>query len=93
MTKRVLKGMLRLLPVRQGLIWAWLGDEWAFIVLLSDGVSDVMSDQEVVDLCRGITDPTRAASKVSRLCGLCHCFSSDAYGLRQIVSFAEDVGA
>lgn len=40
------------------------GDEWAFLVLVSDGVTDVMSDQEVVDLCRGIQDPSRAASKI-----------------------------
>lgn len=33
-------------------------------MLFSDGVSDVMSDQEVVDLCRGTSDPTRAAAKV-----------------------------
>lgn len=43
-----------------------VGAEWAFVVLLSDGVSDVMSDQEIVDLCRGIADPTRAANKVRR---------------------------
>lgn len=41
-----------------------LGDEWSFLVLFSDGISDAMSDQEVVDLCRGIKDPTQAAKKI-----------------------------
>lgn len=41
-----------------------LGLEWAFLVLVSDGISDVMSDQEIVDLVRGTADPTRAANKI-----------------------------
>ncbi|GAA5917877.1 hypothetical protein JCM5296_000804 [Sporobolomyces johnsonii] len=40
------------------------GEEWAFLVLTSDGITDVMSDQEIVDLCRGINDPTLAAKKI-----------------------------
>lgn len=33
-------------------------------MLVSDGITNAMSDQEVVDLCRGIPDPTRAAAKI-----------------------------
>ena len=40
------------------------GQEYAFIVLMSDGVSGSMSDQEVVDLCRGHNDPTLAARAI-----------------------------
>ncbi|KAK4049568.1 Protein phosphatase 2C 6 [Microbotryomycetes sp. JL201] len=40
------------------------GEEWAFLVLVSDGIADVMSDQEMVDLCRGVQDPSRAASRI-----------------------------
>ncbi|KAI5475312.1 hypothetical protein MNV49_001654, partial [Pseudohyphozyma bogoriensis] len=40
------------------------GDEWAFLILVSDGITDAMSDQEVVDLCRGFSNPTRAANNV-----------------------------
>jgi len=40
------------------------GNEWAFLLLCSDGVTDSISDQEIVDLCRGIKDPERAAKKV-----------------------------
>ncbi|GAA5935667.1 PP2C family serine/threonine-protein phosphatase [Sporobolomyces koalae] len=40
------------------------GEEWSFLVLLSDGITDVMSDQEIVDLARGFKDPARAAQKI-----------------------------
>ncbi|KAK4047524.1 Protein phosphatase 2C 6 [Microbotryomycetes sp. JL221] len=40
------------------------GEEWAFLVLVSDGICDAMSDQEIVDLCRGVKDPTKAAQKI-----------------------------
>ncbi|KAM0750570.1 protein serine/threonine phosphatase 2C [Meredithblackwellia eburnea MCA 4105] len=40
------------------------GPEWAFLALVSDGITDSMSDQEIVDLCRGHSDPTRAASAI-----------------------------
>ncbi|BGP42412.1 Protein phosphatase 2C 6 [Rhodotorula kratochvilovae] len=40
------------------------GSEWAFLLLCSDGVTDALSDQEIVDLCRGIRDPAQAAKRV-----------------------------
>ncbi|KAK7468775.1 Protein phosphatase 2C 6 [Stygiomarasmius scandens] len=39
-------------------------NEWAFIVLLSDGVSSVLSDDEVVDLARDAPDPKAAANRI-----------------------------
>ncbi|KZS93140.1 protein serine/threonine phosphatase 2C [Sistotremastrum niveocremeum HHB9708] len=38
--------------------------EWAFLVLVSDGVSSVLSDQEVVDIGRNAPDPQRAAHDI-----------------------------
>ncbi|THV07665.1 protein serine/threonine phosphatase 2C [Dendrothele bispora CBS 962.96] len=40
------------------------GKEWAFIVLFSDGVSSVLSDDEVVDLARDAPDPKTAANRI-----------------------------
>jgi len=40
------------------------GPEWSALILMSDGVSDMMTDQEAIDLCRGHTDPTRAARAI-----------------------------
>ncbi|SCV70261.1 BQ2448_1655 [Microbotryum intermedium] len=40
------------------------GSEWSFLVLVSDGVTEVMSDQEIVDLVRGVKDPHEAAKKI-----------------------------
>jgi Protein phosphatase 2C len=40
------------------------GSKWAFMVLISDGISSVVSDQEIVDLARGATDPRRAAQRI-----------------------------
>ncbi|KAM0786688.1 hypothetical protein ACM66B_002133 [Microbotryomycetes sp. NB124-2] len=40
------------------------GEEWSFLVLVSDGVADAMSDQEIVDLCRGVQDPSKAAARI-----------------------------
>jgi len=37
---------------------------WAYIVLVSDGVSSVMSDDEVVDLARDAADPKQAAERI-----------------------------
>jgi len=40
------------------------GDEWAFLVIVSDGITDVARDDEIVDLVRGHSDPNRAAAKI-----------------------------
>ena len=34
------------------------------MVLVSDGISSVVSDQEIVDLARGATGPKHAASRI-----------------------------
>ncbi|KAF7985281.1 hypothetical protein HWV62_6429 [Athelia sp. TMB] len=38
--------------------------DWAYIVLVSDGVSSVVSDDEVVDLARNAKDPKEAADRI-----------------------------
>jgi protein phosphatase PTC6 len=40
------------------------GSQWAFMVLVSDGISSVVSDQEIVDLARGATSPKHAAKRI-----------------------------
>ncbi|KAG8969967.1 hypothetical protein FRC03_012420 [Tulasnella sp. 419] len=40
------------------------GKDWAFMVLLSDGVSSVLSDDEIVDLARHSRDPQHAARSI-----------------------------
>ncbi|KAG6896365.1 hypothetical protein C0992_008770 [Termitomyces sp. T32_za158] len=40
------------------------GKDWAYIVLVSDGVSSILSDAEVVDLARGARDPKAAAESI-----------------------------
>ncbi|GAA93670.1 uncharacterized protein L969DRAFT_96694 [Mixia osmundae IAM 14324] len=40
------------------------GEEWSSLILLSDGISGVISDQETADLIRGISDPTKAAQAI-----------------------------
>ncbi|KAF8647960.1 hypothetical protein AX16_006492 [Volvariella volvacea WC 439] len=40
------------------------GSEWAHIVLVSDGISSVLSDDEIVDLVRGAPDPKAAAERI-----------------------------
>ncbi|KAK7059069.1 Protein phosphatase 2C 6 [Paramarasmius palmivorus] len=40
------------------------GDQWAYIVLVSDGVTSMLSDDEVVDLARDAPDPKTAADKI-----------------------------
>lgn len=39
-------------------------DDWAAIVLLSDGISSILSDNEVVDLLRDAPDPKTAAQRI-----------------------------
>ncbi|KAI0257438.1 phosphatase 2C-like domain-containing protein [Lactifluus subvellereus] len=40
------------------------GSKWAFMVLVSDGISSVVSDQEIVDLARGAMGPQHAAKRI-----------------------------
>jgi len=40
------------------------GNEWAYIVFFSDGVSSILSDEEVVDLARDAPDPKTAADRI-----------------------------
>ncbi len=40
------------------------GDDFAFLIAFSDGVGGVISDQEIVDLCRGAPHPSVAAKRV-----------------------------
>ncbi|KAI3613315.1 hypothetical protein CBS9595_004148 [Malassezia furfur] len=42
------------------------GSDVAFVVGFSDGISDVASDQEIVDLCCGASHPQEAAKRVLR---------------------------
>jgi protein phosphatase PTC6 len=40
------------------------GKDWAYMVFVSDGVSSMLSDDEVVDLARDARDPKAAAEKI-----------------------------
>ncbi|KAJ7357250.1 phosphatase 2C-like domain-containing protein [Mycena albidolilacea] len=40
------------------------GSEWAYLVLISDGISSMLSDSEVVDLARDAPDPKSAAQRI-----------------------------
>ncbi|KAF8912977.1 phosphatase 2C-like domain-containing protein [Gymnopilus junonius] len=40
------------------------GRDWAFLVLVSDGISSILSDAEIVDLARGANDPKSAAERI-----------------------------
>ncbi|WFD32692.1 hypothetical protein MSPP1_003742 [Malassezia sp. CBS 17886] len=40
------------------------GRDFAFLVGFSDGISSVLSDQEIVDLCRGTAHPQDAAKRI-----------------------------
>lgn len=42
----------------------FLGADWAFLVLVSDGISAILSDNEIVDLVRDVNDPKTAAEKI-----------------------------
>ncbi|CAH7682695.1 phosphatase 2C-like domain-containing protein [Phakopsora pachyrhizi] len=39
-------------------------EDWAFLALVSDGISGVITDQEIVDLCRGQSNPKTAAERI-----------------------------
>lgn len=40
------------------------GSEWAYIVFVTDGISSVLSDGEIVDLARNAKDPKEAAKAI-----------------------------
>lgn len=40
------------------------GEDWAYMVCVSDGISAHVSDQEIVDLARNCPDPKRAAQSI-----------------------------
>jgi protein phosphatase PTC6 len=40
------------------------GTDWAYMVLVSDGISSVVTDEEVVDLARDAPDPKAAAERI-----------------------------
>ncbi|KAJ3790877.1 phosphatase 2C-like domain-containing protein [Lentinula aff. detonsa] len=40
------------------------GEEWAYMVMVSDGVSSTLSDDEIVDLARDAPDPKVAADRI-----------------------------
>lgn len=69
--KRVIKGAFLSRPplfcrerTRRTVADRAAGDEFASLILCSDGITDTLSDQEIVDLTRGVRDPTRAAAKI-----------------------------
>ena len=41
-----------------------LGNDYAYAILVTDGITSLMSDQEIVDLARDANDPTRAATSI-----------------------------
>lgn len=43
------------------------GSQYAFAVLVSDGVTSILSDAEIVDVARGSHDPQRAANAIINL--------------------------
>ncbi|TFK36826.1 phosphatase 2C-like domain-containing protein [Crucibulum laeve] len=40
------------------------GNDWAYMILVSDGVTSILSDDEVVDLARDAPDPKTAAERI-----------------------------
>ena len=46
------------------ILYAGADQDWAYIVLVSDGISSVVSDDEVVDLARDAADPRQAADRI-----------------------------
>jgi serine/threonine protein phosphatase PrpC len=41
-----------------------IGSDWAYLVLISDGISSMLSDSEVVDLARNAPHPKAAAQSI-----------------------------
>jgi len=46
------------------LIYTPSGHEWAFMALVSDGISSILSDDEIVDVARAAHDPLDAAKRI-----------------------------
>lgn len=42
------------------------GDDYAFALGVTDGISDVVSDQEMIDVCRGASHPQDAVQRILR---------------------------
>lgn len=40
------------------------GEESSYLILVTDGLTSLMSDQEIIDLARDAVDPTRAAKAI-----------------------------
>lgn len=40
------------------------GEHWEFLILVSDGISNVITNQEIIDLCKGAKTPKEAANRV-----------------------------
>jgi protein phosphatase PTC6 len=40
------------------------GEDWEFLILVSDGISNVITNQEIIDLCKRAKTPTEAANRV-----------------------------
>lgn len=40
------------------------GKKWAYMIIVSDGVSSTLSDQEIVDVARGAPSPKKAADQI-----------------------------
>lgn len=40
------------------------GTKWAYMIIVSDGVSSILSDQEIVDVARGAPSPKKAAEQI-----------------------------
>ncbi|KAG2154725.1 phosphatase 2C-like domain-containing protein [Suillus clintonianus] len=40
------------------------GTKWAYMIIVSDGVSSILSDQEIVDVARGAPSPKKAADQI-----------------------------
>ncbi|KIY50582.1 protein serine/threonine phosphatase 2C [Fistulina hepatica ATCC 64428] len=39
-------------------------DEWAYMICVSDGIADILSDDEIVDIARGAKTPKMAAERI-----------------------------
>lgn len=61
-TSKILEGQLFLtVPIQRA---QCIGDDYAYLILVTDGLTSLMSDQEIVDLARNAADPTRAAKTI-----------------------------